>query len=334
MKSLGSVSRRAKPKAWIVFAGLAAALALPAQANLRMARKVDGLFSGNLKSTAAAEIRLVAEYLDAAFPGLELSTLSPRDTIRFNASYEIDNRSSQPRSVALRFIAVDIHDLSAELDGRALAVTIRDAPEEKKECLLRIARHRAGFLPGFYEDFLRRLRTAAGLDEESDERWIQKLEERAFDSLPAESLFLRTLESPSEADFPAAEFEAVLPPGRSRLTVTYGQRMFIDERGHGYFAAWPKKGVTGFDYLLYPAKTWDIAPEFQLHLSVRLPDARAKSFFFRTWKRPAVKCSLPLRDEPTGEKHIRILKGEFADLPADILTFLFWFDPKAAGYVR
>jgi len=320
---------------YFAVAALAAALALPARANLRIARKADGLFSGNLRTVAAAsELRLVAEYLDAAFPDLDLSTLSPRDTVRFTAVYEIENRSSRPCSVALRFIAVDIRDISAELDGRAQAVRSRAAPEEKKECLLRMARHRAAFLPGFYEDFLRRLRAGAGMDKEADDRWLQNLEERDLGALPAESSFLRTLESPSEADFPVAEFEAILPPGRSRLTVTYGQRMFIDEWGHGYFAAWPKKGVTGFDYLLYPAKAWDVAPEFRLHLSVRLPDARGRSFFFRTWKRPAVKCSLPLREEPNDVKHVRILKGEFAGLPADILTFLFWFDPKADGYMR
>jgi hypothetical protein len=319
----------------IVLVAAAAALSTPAQANLRLARKVDGVFSGNLKTVAAAsELRLIAEYLDAAFPDLDLSTLSPKDTIRFKAVYEIENRANQALSVPVRFIAVDIRDISAELNGRALVVRNRDAPEEKKECLIRIARHRAGFLPGFYEDFLHRLRSRAGLDQEPEDHWLQKLEEQDLRSRPAESSFLRTLESPPEMDFPSAEFELVLPPGRSRLAVTYGQRLFIDERGNGYFAAWPKKGVTGFDYLLYPAKTWNIAPEFRLHLSVRMPDARNKTLFFRTWKRPEIKCSLPLQEESGGEKRVRILRGEFAGLPADILTFLFWFDKKAADYVR
>ena len=319
----------------IVLIAAAAALSVPAQANLRLARKVDGVFSGNLQTVAAAsELRLVAEYLDAAFPDLDLSTLSPKDAIRFKVVYEIENRAYQVLSVPVRFIAVDIRDISAELNGRTLIVQSRDAPKEKKECLIRIARHRAGFLPGFYEDFLHRLRTASGLDQESENRWLQKLEEQDLSSRPAESSFLRTLESPPETDFPAAEFELILPPGRSRLIVAYGQRLFIDERGNGYFAAWPKKGVTGFDYLLYPAKTWDIAPEFRLHLSVRMPDARIKTLFFRTWKRPEIKCNLPLQEESGEENRVRILRGEFAGLPADILTFLFWFDKKAADYVR
>jgi len=319
----------------VVVLALAGALCLPAAANVRMARKADGTFSGALKAAApAAALRLIAERLDAILPEFVLGSPDPKSLVRFRIVYEIENRGTGPVLVPLRFIAVDIRDLTAELDGRALAVEMREAPGEKEECLVRIARHRSGFLPGFYEDFLRRLRADAGLDKESGDGWLQKLEGRDLSGKPAFSSFLRTLESPPEKDFPSAEFEILLPPGRSRLVVTYGQRLFIDERNNGYFAAWPRKGVTGFDYLLYPAKTWDMDSGFRLNISVTVPDAQGKVLFFKTWKRPEIKCSLPLREETSGTRRIRVFRGEFDSMPADVLTFLFWFDKDAGSYLR
>jgi hypothetical protein len=311
------------------------ALASTAAANLRMARKVDGVFSGGLRAVpAAASIRLLAEDLDATFPDLDLTRLGYRDTILIKAAYEVENRSDRLVALPVRFIAVDIRDLTAELNGRPLTVRIVEAPGEKTECLTRIARHRNAFLPVFYKNFLQQIRRLAGLDQEPDDRWLEKLGTFDARGLKAESLFPRTLESAPDKDFPAAEFEVPLPPGKSRLAVTYRQRFYIDERNNGYFAAWPKKGVTGFDYLLYPAESWELDPGFRLRLSVEVPDAQRKKLFFNTRERPVVKCNLPLRSEEGRTKNIRVFKGDFAGLPADILTVLLWVDKAASAYVR
>ncbi len=319
----------------VAFVLLSGALTSPASANLRMARKVDGVFSGGLKAVpSAASIRLLAEDLEAAFPDLDLARLGPLDTLLIKAAYEVENRSDRLIALPVRFIAVDIRDLTAELNGRPLAVRIVEAPGEKSECLARIARHRNAFLPVFYEDFLKQIRLLTGLDQEPDDRWLVKLGQIDANGLESASLFPRTIESPPETDFPAAEFEIPLPPGKSRVVVSYRQRLYIEERNHGYFAVWPKKGVTGFDYLLYPAGSWDLDPGFRLRLSVEVPDARSKKLFFKTWKRPSVICNLPLRPEEGRTKHIRMFKGDFAGLPADVLTFLLWVDKAAAAYVR
>jgi hypothetical protein len=315
---------------------LSAALSLPAAANLRMARKADGTFSGSLKAVAAAaKLRLIAEQLEAVFPELDLSNTDYRSLVRFRVVYEIENRGAGPAAVPLRFLAVDIRDLVVELNGRAVPAAIREAPEEKAECLIRMARYRSGFLPGFYADFLRRLRAGAGLDQEPDDLWIQKLGERSANLPPWSAALARTLEESEEKEPATADFQIALPPGRSKLVVTYGQRLFIDERGHGYFGVWPKKGVTGFDYLLYPAKSWEMEAGFKLRVSVLVPDARAKKFFVRTWRRAEVKCNLPLKESAGGKERIRVFEGEFkGGMPADVLTFLLWFDKNAAAYVR
>jgi hypothetical protein len=216
---------------------------------------------------------------------------------------------------------VDISGLTVELNGKPVGAAIKAAPEEGAECAAFLARHRAAFLPVFYKDFLDRRRA---------------LQEKGVGGPPWSASFTRTFEEVKTDEPSAADFEVVLPPGRSRLIVDYSQRMFIDERGHGYFAAWPKKGVTGFDYLLYPAKAWPTDPGFQLAVSVGVPEAAGKKLFFNVSQKPSARANLPLREVPgcawgNGSTY----KGEFAGgMPADVLTFLIWFDGSAAGYVK
>jgi hypothetical protein len=94
--------------------------------------------------------------------------------------------------------------------------------------------------------------------------------------------------------------------------------------------------VTGFDYLLYPAKAWPTDPGFKLAVAIEVPEAAGKKLFFNVYKKPSVRASLPLREVPgcawgNGSTY----KGEFAGgMPADVLTFLIWFDEGAAAYVR
>lgn len=298
-----------------------AALALPAAANLRAPRKVDGTFSGHLQTgPAAARLRLLGERLSAQFPAMSLAAMDPRSPVWFRIVYEVENLDRAPVKAPLRFLAVDIRDLRVEINGQAVKASVRRAPEELAECVVAMARHREGFLPGFYGDFLKRLSLQVSREEAPS--WNEA--------------FLRTLEEPKGIEPEAADFEAVLPPGRSEITVSYAQRMFIDERGHGYFAAWPKKGVTGFDYLLYPAKSWPAAPGFKLAVAIEVPEAAGKKLFFNVYKKPSIRCNLPLREVPgcawgNGSTY----KGEFTGgMPADVLTFLLWFDDAAAGYLR
>lgn len=299
---------------------LTTALALPAAANLRAPRKVDGTFSGGLRGAPASRLRLVRERLEASFPALSLSYTDYKSPVWFRVVYEIENPGSAPVKVPLRFLAVDIRELSVTLNGSKVKASVREAPEELAECVVVMARHREGFLPGFYGDFLKRLRLHVGREEAPT--WNEA--------------FPRTLEEPEGNEPEAADFEAAFPPGRSELVVSYAQRLFIDERGHGYFAAWPKKGVTGFDYLLYPAKAWTLAPGFKLAVSIEVPEAAGKKLFFNVYKKPSIRCNLPLREVPgcafgNGSTY----KGEFTGgMPANVLTFLLWFDDAAAAYLR
>jgi hypothetical protein len=301
--------------AWLFV--LAAVAGAPASANLRAPRRLDGVFSGALGSPRApSQIRLLAERLDLVFPVLDLSRPNPRDTVRVTATYEFESTAGGKVVLPVRFLALDLAEVSVELNGRPLAAVSVESPEDKADCLAALGKHREGFLPAFYGSFLGRLK-GAGPD---------------LGGVSFGSVFERVFEEPLGAGVPASEFELPLEPGKNALVVSYRQRLFIEERDHGYFGAWPGRGFTGFDYLLYPARSWPADPGFRLNVTVEIPDARAKKLFFRVSKRPFWKSNLAFREE-SGKKG-RVLRSEFAGLPADVLTLLLWTDPKASRHLR
>jgi hypothetical protein len=304
---------------------LTAFLHLPASANLRAPRQVDGMFSGALKiGLPPGAVVLLGETLRISFPDFDTARLTPRDVVRVSAVYEFQNTAPGPISLPVRFIALDLQEITASLDGWPLEIRMVESPADKSECLAALASHRAAFLPGFYEDFLARLKSAG------------ESESRAPDpaKIPFGKVFRRTFETEPSADFPTAEFLLTLVPGKNSLTVRYGQRMFIEERNHGYFAAWPEKGFTGFDYLLYPAQSWPMSPAFSLRLTVDVPDVRAKRLFFRFWKRPFLKSNIEFREEPGPVRRARTFRADTHGLPADILTILLWTDKDAGRYLH
>ncbi|MBM3294025.1 MAG: hypothetical protein FJY82_05815 [Candidatus Aminicenantes bacterium] len=314
---------------------LAMVLGTSALANLRAPRRVDGVFSGALAGIRPdLPVRLRAETLRLVFPEVDFSRPNPGDKVRVAATYEFENASSTTVALAVRFIALDLGDISVILNSRPLSVRSVESPEDKSECLAALGKHRSAFLPSFYRDFLGRLKNAAGLGSETEDSWTAGLAGRDLSAVPFPDIFERIFEEPPKADFPAAEFELVLVPGMNILLISYGQRLYIEERDHGYFGSWPARGFTGFDYLLYPARSWPADPGFRLNVAVEIPDARGKKLFFRVWKRPSLKSNLALEEAPSTDKRRRLFRGEFSGMPADILTVLLWNDPKAVRHLR
>jgi len=314
---------------------LAMVVGTSALANLRAPRRVDGVFSGALAGIRSdLPIRLKAETLRLVFPEVDFSRPNPKDRVRVEATYEFENASSTTVTLTVRFIALDLGDVSVELNRRPLASRSVESPEDKSECLAALGGHRASFLPAFYKDFLGRLKSAAGVGAEDGEAWTAGLAGRDLSAVPFPEVFERVFEEPPKADFPAAEFELALVPGKNTLLVSYGQRLYIEERDHGYFGSWPARGFTGFDYLLYPARSWPADPGFRLNVTAEIPDARGKKFFFRVWKRPFLKSNLAFEEAPGTDKRRRLFRGEFAGMPADVLTILLWNDPKAVRHLR
>ncbi|MBM3312534.1 MAG: hypothetical protein FJY80_13625, partial [Candidatus Aminicenantes bacterium] len=283
-----------RPAAWFLTLAILAGSAV--SANLRAPRRLDGVFSGALASPQiSSQIRLLAERLDLVFPAVDLSRPNPRDTVRVTAAYEFESAAEGRIILPVRFLALDLADVSVELNGRPLAAETVESPEDKADCLAALGKHREEFLPAFYGSFLGRLK-GAGPD---------------LGGVPFGSVFERAFEAPLEADFPASEIDLGLEPGKSTLVVSYRQRLFIEERDHGYFAAWPRRGFSGFDYLLYPARSWPADPGFRLSVTAEIPDVRAKKLFFRVFRRPFWKSNLAFREEYGQDGRRLRLRGEF-----------------------
>ena len=307
----------------------------PSWANLRAPKRADGFLSGSLRSGLPAEmLTLKGEELKVVFPDFSAKLSEISGTVEFTARYEIDNAASGPVTIPVRFLAVDIRELAARMNGRAISVEMVADPAEKMECLARLARHRTVFMPELYKGFLSELRKRAGLNDVPDSEWLSGLEKADLSGLKFKDLYpwgLRDVKD--EADFQAAKLDLALQPGRNVLEVVYRQRMFVDEKGHGYFSHWPAKGFTGVDYLLYPAASWRRAKDFRLAIRVEVPDYHHKILFGTSWHKAHIRCDPALKDAATDKKRLRVLEGHFAGIPVDFLTVLIWFDEKIFRYL-
>jgi len=64
-----------------------------------------------------------------------------------------------------------------------------------------------------------------------------------------------------------------------------------------------------------------------------VPDYHHKILFGTSWPKAHIRCDPALKDAATDKKRLRVLEGNFAGIPADILTVLIWFDEKALRYL-
>ena len=313
---------------------LAISLGNPAWANIRPPLKADGFFSGSLRSLpVSAAVKLLGE--DLRFVFLDLGTEASRNGawVRITVQYDIFNGLDGEIDLPVRFLAVDIQDLEASLDGGPLPVDVAPDPAEKPECLWRLARHRSAFQGSFYQDYLRRLRGAAGLNETPDAEWLGALEGKDLGGIGLRQLYPDGRWSAEAADFRSAGIRLHLRPGINKLRIAYGQRMFIDERDYGYSAGWPEKGFSGVDYLLYPATSWTLDPGFRLKVSAEIPERPAKRLLGKAWRRPDFRSNLEMTEAASERPHVRLLRGEFEGIPADIMTLLVWYDAKASRHI-
>lgn len=322
-------------KRFAVLTALAGILAAAtAAANVRAPIKMDGFFSGHLEGLPAPDaVKLVREDLRLVFPPFE-PRLPPEDSnVGIVVLYELRNDLDAEIDIPVRFLAVDIRDIKVSLDGRPLPVELAPHAGEKSECLRRLARHRSGFMPSLYEDFLGSIREEAELTDSPDQEWLEALEGKSLENMELKGLFALGPWRGEALNFRPAAFELKLKPGLNRLEIAYSQRMFIDERGHGYFTGWPKKGIGGVDYLLYPAVSWPLDPDFRLTVTAEVPDMPVKRLFGRGWVRAEFRSNLELQEAPAGRPRVQVRRAEFEGFPADVLSLLVWFDPKALSHL-
>ncbi len=297
---------------WILFAGLVLC-GLPARANLRAPRRADGYLSGGLRIILpAGAISLVREDMRIVFPAFDSGTPYRDPGVSIELVYVFANGSDRDVALSAQFIAVDVRNLEARLNDAAVPSVAAANDAEEAECLSRLADHRKAFLEPLYRPF------------------FQALKPETSPAARFSSIFGHTpLGEPTPLEFKTAVLDLNFRPGRNALAIRYRQRPFVAEFRYGYFGAWPARGFTGFDYLLYPAESWAAAGNFRFTVTVEIPYYRGKFLFFPRWDAPQTKSNIELRPVPSKLPHRRILSGEFDRLPADILTVLVWFDSKA-----
>jgi hypothetical protein len=306
----------------------------PAWANIRAPLKVDGFFSGSLKSVpVSAAVRLLREDLRFVFPAFTSDLSEGGALVGIMVQYEIFNSLAGEVEIPVHFLAVQIQSLTASLDGQALSIEWIPDPAEKSECLLRLTRHRSNFQGAFYKEFLGRMRDAAGLKNSPDAEWLDALGGKDLGGIDPREIYLNGRWRSETGDFGSAGMRLRLKPGINKLQIAYSQRLSIDERGYGYSSGWPKKGFSGVDYLLYPATSWPLDANFKLVVSAEIPEMPAKRLFGKMWLQPEFRSNLAIVETQSERPHVRILRGEFAGFPADILSILVWFDTKASKYI-
>ncbi|MCJ7682560.1 MAG: hypothetical protein MUP70_17660, partial [Candidatus Aminicenantes bacterium] len=278
---------------------------------------------------------LVREDLYLVFPDMNIRALSPEDTVSFTVTYEFDSRLSGEITLPVHFIALDIQALEVVLNGQPLPVGFVSEDAAKKECLQHLRLHRSLFLPDFYGRFLNRVGRSAGGGSGRDQDSQSARTDESLKTMSMNEIFDRySPEESEQADFPLAGFNLSLKPGRNTLVVTYRQRFYVEERGHGYFKSWPEKGVTGIDYLLYPIQTWQPSENFKFRVSVEIPDFHKKKLLSTSRKIPDIRSNLDLQAIHDRKQHITRLSGDFDRIPADIFTLLVWVDKKVPDYLK
>lgn len=316
----------------IVLAGAVLILNSPSRANLRAPYRADGYLSGGLKiALPPAAVRLVREDMRIVFPAFS-GGLSVRDAaVRVELVYDFDAAAATGLELPVQFVAVDIRDFAAKLNDEAVPAVLSPDSVEETECLRRLVAHRQSFMSPLYREFLRGVKADDGAARETKGQQARTLPPAdAFNGRSYPSLFVRfpSGEEPGP-DFRTAKMTIRLRPGRNALSIRYRQRPYVAETRYGYFSTWPARGFTGFDYLLYPARSWAAAADFRLSVTVEVPYYRGKFLFFPSWDEPQVKSNVELSPAQTTETHVRVLRGEFGRMPSDILTVLVWFDKKA-----
>jgi hypothetical protein len=108
-------------------------------------------------------------------------------------------------------------------------------------------------------------------------------------------------------------------PGTNVLQVRYGQALFLD--GHTAYSGGPVVRA-GFDYLLYPARSWSFDPAFELLVTVKLPDLVQKGWLWDSRETPVYRTNLTFSSSYDSNNRTTFLTGRYRNMPTDVLSIV------------
>ncbi len=275
------------------------AMAAPAAANLRAPYRVDGGFGAHLDAKPAhPDLVLMHETFAASLPAFTVGEQPPTHAL-LDVEYTIDNRSSAPVTLPVRFLAVGAQGARIEVNGAVAPHHEARDPEEHAAAVAVIARSRCRGIEGCEPDRIR-----AALEHEL-ERGAAR-----FDSLA---------------------FDATLAPGANVIRVRYAQALTLHEGAYGYFmrGTFGTRGARyGFDYLLFPAQSWRRAEGFWLDVRVDVADTIDRGWLGTALVPPAsIDATLPLT--VTRAPHpSTTLRARLDGFPVDVFTLTVRIPPS------
>jgi hypothetical protein len=288
-------------------------LACPARANMRPPHINESGFSGHLRAAGAAPI-LVDENMDIGFDTDENHLAR---TAVFTITYTIE-QPGPATDLPLEFLGIAIVRPAIEVNGQDVDYDMRTDRRAQRDLLSRLVAQRCGYRPGvgriddLRADLLERLAPRGPRVACEQPEQLRAAVEKAD---------LRNLHVYDKLDTVA--FVAHLQPGRNRIMVAYRQPTFVAEGPYKTSAFGVHEAALGFDYLLYPAKSWKIDPHFRLQVAITPPWPRVPATFGSKEVPPLWRCNLPLTEATSQEIHHTYLKGIYQGIPADLLTFVY-----------
>ncbi len=288
-----------------------------ALANMRAPSTAEGGFSGAARAGASHPPILRNERMQIGF---DTDAEGLARTASFYITYEIENRG-EAFDLPIDFLGVAVEKPEININGKDVDFDRRTDRVLQRELIARLVAHRCAYRPGLghFDDLrgqlLDRLWTfgeGKRPDCESADRLREKIEQAD----------LRRLQIYDKLD--TVTFVAHFTPGSNRVTVSYKQPLFVAEGEYTYSSGFGLHGsALGFDYLLYPARTWTIDPKFTLNVEISLPHPRVHGVFRSSYVKPVWRSNLALTDGSPKEVPSTFLKGSFPGLPADIFSFVF-----------
>ncbi|HOQ40583.1 MAG TPA: hypothetical protein PK178_00440 [Smithellaceae bacterium] len=289
-----------------------------AYANVSRIHK-DHHFSGNIKQVKTSDhLKLYREDIRVVFPMIELDSVSLQKKIDMDVNYIIENQSTSAIEIPLQFLGISVSDAIVLLNEKSILLGFVEDNKAEQEFLARITEHRHQWNKRRYEQYF------IDLDYIKSGKKMSRSLSLIHMTAPEFIRVARNIENLSEV-FPGAgklnviRFHVRLLPGKNKLTIRYKQGLFVD--GHTSYIGGPAF-VCGFEYLLYPAFTWKMNPDFELFVSVTLPDYLKKGWLWDSRITPLAESNLTLKKMYNSQARVTTYSMRSKSFPAPVLAFI------------
>jgi hypothetical protein len=285
----------------------------------------DHSFSGNIKPIKpAGQLKLFREDIKVIFPIIGADNASLEKKIDMHISYIIENRSDSAMEIPLQFLGIDVSNPLILLNEKSLTYGLVKDLQTEREFLGRITEHRHQWNKPQYEQYF------MYLDYVNSGKKTIRSASLIHMTLPE---FIKTAQSvenlsdifPGMGKLNIIHFNVKLLPGKNNLTIKYGQGMYVE--GRTSYVGGPVFRC-GFEYLLYPAFTWEMHPDFELSVSVSLPDFIKNGWLWDSRVTPIYESNLTFYKTYNPETHTTTYRSLNRSFPSSVFAFIVRKDVK------